>query len=231
MADHSQCEISATVNLQEELEGLDVLGPGRPAKGVREQQARIAVCPSQRAAMVYALREGERDAVRALVARHALALDGVDLVMWLERDRHDEPREGVIASRANGELRFAPGESVRDRRGASWNVDGALTAIGAQLSDGQIASPLYPDALGRVWSALTCATSGEVLLSAATGHEFVDWGGQAHVGGGSHGSLHAADSLGALVFCGVDAPAREPDQWAIADVAAMMLAHFAVDQG
>ena len=50
---------------------------------------------------------------------------------------------------------------------------------------------------------LTCPTSGEVLLSAAPGYEFIDWGRQAHVGGGSHGSLHACDSLGALVVCGV----------------------------
>ena len=56
-----------------------------------------------------------------------------------------------------------------------------------------------------LWSALTCPTSGEVLLSAAPGFEFIDWGRQAHVGGGSHGSLHASDSLGALLFSGLGA--------------------------
>ena len=72
-------------------------------------------------------------------------------------------------------------------------------------------SPEYPDALARVWASLTCPTSGEVLLSAAPGYEFLDWGGAAHVGGGSHGSLHASDSLGALVLCGVDSrPRRRP---------------------
>ena len=67
-------------------------------------------------------------------------------------------------------------------------------------------SDAYPDALGRAWAALTCPTSGDVLLSAAPGYEFADWGGVDHVGGGSHGSLHRVDSLGALAFCGVDAP-------------------------
>ena len=58
-----------------------------------------------------------------------------------------------------------------------------------------------PTRSARVWAALTCPTSGDVLLSAAPGYEFVDWGGVDHVGGGSHGSLHASDSLGALAFC------------------------------
>jgi hypothetical protein len=47
------------------------------------------------------------------------------------------------------------------------------------------------------------------------------------VRGGSHGSLHRVDSLGALLFCGVDAPtggAQRP--WSLADVAPMVLAHF-----
>ncbi len=226
MADHSQSPISAATSLQEELAALEVLQPGRAARAARGEEPQIAVCPSQRAAMVYALGDSQRDALRALAARHALALEGVDLVMWLERDGHDAPREGVIASRAHGELRFAPGGAVADPRGLSWDVEGALSVIGAEVRDGRLLSPDYPDALSRAWSALTCPTSGDLLLSAAPGHEFADWGGQAHLGGGSHGSLHAVDSLGALVLCGLDPPAREPAEWAIRDVAALMLAHF-----
>jgi len=115
---------------------------------------------------------------------------------------------------------------VRDDRGAKWSVEGALAAIDADIHDGHIRTPTYPDALARAWAALTCPTSGEVLLSAAPGYEFVDWGRQAHVGGGSHGSLHASDSLGALILCGVEPPHREPAHWAIGDVASLVLEHF-----
>jgi hypothetical protein len=90
-----------------------------------------------------------------------------------------------------------------------------------------LATPSYPDALARLWSALTCPTSGEVLLSAATGYEFVDWGGAAHVGGGSHGSLHVCDSLAPLVLCGVEEPEDPPGQWTIRDVAGLVTGHFA----
>jgi len=230
MADHSQAPVTAEIALQDELDELGVLGPVRGSEGSRSDEPRIAVCPSQRAAMVYALRESERDAMRASVVARVLAIDGIDLVLWLERDAHDAPREGVIANRERGELRFAPGGAALDARGCSWNLDGVLEVLDASVHDGRLASPDYPDALARAWAALTCPTSGEVLLSAAPDYEFIDWGRQAHVGGGSHGSLHASDSLGALVISGVALPAPEPEQWAIRDVAALVRGHFGVEQ-
>jgi hypothetical protein len=226
MADHSQSDITATIALQDDLSELGVFGPIRPSEpSARGQEPRLAVCPSQRAAMVYALRESERDAMRASVTTRALSIDGIAQVMWLARDAHERPSEGVIASPQNGELRFSPGGPLQDARGARWSVEGSLEAIEASVQDGYISTPAYPDALARVWSALTCPTSGEVLLSAEIGYEFLDWGRQAHVGGGSHGSLHACDSLGALVTCGVALPS-EPRQWSIRDVAPLVLGHF-----
>jgi hypothetical protein len=225
MADHSQVPITDTIALQDELAELGVLGP-RSSGSSSGEEARIAVCPSQRAAMVYALHEAERDAMRASVVTRALAIEGIDHVMWLGRDAHEAPSEGIIASPDRGELRFAPDGPLTDVRGARWSVEGALAVLHATIEDGRFESHAYPDALARVWSALTCPTSGEVLLSAAGGYEFIDWGRQAHVGGGSHGSLHASDSLGALVMCGVAPPPVEPAQWAIRDVAPIVLGHF-----
>jgi hypothetical protein len=126
-------------------------------------------------------------------------------------------------------LRFAPGGELEDERGGRWSVEGELAALGAQVHDGRFASTEYPDALARIWSALDCPTAGDVLLSAAPGYEFVDWGGADHVGGGSHGSLHRSDSLGALLWCGTgpDSPAARP-QWSLRDVAPMVRGHFGV---
>ena len=85
----------------------------------------------------------------------------------------------------------------------------------------------YPDALGRIWSALQCPNAGDVLLSAAPGYEFVDWGGSDHVGGGSHGSLHRSDSLGALLWCGTGPDSRAAhEQWSLREVTPMVLDHF-----
>jgi hypothetical protein len=231
MADHSQAPIANAIALQDELAELGVRQPPRSAGRARAEEPRIGVCPSQRAAMVYALHESERDAMRASVVTRALAIDGVEHVMWLARDAHDAPLEGIISSASNGELRFRPDGPLADPRGGAWSVEGPLAVIGATVTDGRLHTPAYPDVLARVWSALTCPSSGEVLLSAASGYEFMDWGRQSHVGGGSHGSLHASDSLGALVFCGVEPPPREPAQWTIRDVAPLVLRHFGLVSG
>lgn len=229
MADHSQAAITESVNLQDALVELRVLPPGGRASSPRArggEDAQIAVCPSQRAAIVYVLEEDERDALRPSIVRHCLELPGVELAAWLERDAGGEPREGVVKAGA-GELRFAPGGELRDARGERWSVDGDLAAIGGEIQDGLLSTPSHPDALARLLAALLCPTSGEVLLSAAPGWEFADWGGQAHVGGGSHGSLRAEDSLCPVIACGLggdaswqrgELPASAP--WAIHDVVA-----------
>jgi hypothetical protein len=233
MADHSQAEVRATVVLGEALAELGVLAP-RARRASPGEDGAIAVCPSQRAAMVYVLGERPRSTLRRSVVRRSLSLEGVELAMWLEYDEHDRPREAAISRMGAGELRFCPGDGALDERGREWAVDGSLEVLDAVLGDGALTLPHHPDALHRVWSALVCPTAGDVLLSAAPGYEFADWGGQAHVGGGSHGSLRSEDSLGALLLCGVDTgePTGEPrSQWAITDVAPLVRDHFKAPPG
>jgi hypothetical protein len=217
VADHSHAAVERAADLFAAFEGWHVLMPG----GRDREEAEIALCPAQRAAMIYALLPEGRDTLVPRIVATALELEGVDLAMW-----RPAPREGAVAG-ARGELRFAPGGDLRDERGRRWSLDGELATLDARVEDGVLRSDSYPDPLARVWAALTCPTSGDVLLSAAPGYEFPDWGGVDHVGGGSHGSLHHSDSLGALAFCGVEPPAeRAGGAWSIADVAPMVRSHF-----
>ncbi len=216
VADHSHALVEANVDLFDALSDFVVTGPG----GATPDEGEIAVCPAQRSAMVYLLLDKSRAARAELLPRlleTLLATDGVDLVM------HRQDNVAVVLGEA-GALSFSPGEEVRDVRGGEWVVRGNLDVLDARVEDGVFRSEQYPDALARVWAALACPTSGEVLVSAAPGWEFLDWGGAAHIGGGSHGSLHRSDSLGALVMCGVDHPERE--QWSIADIAALVRGHW-----
>ena len=99
--------------------------------------------------------------------------------------------------------------------------------MGARVEDGVVRSDEYPDALARVWSALHCENAGELLISAAPGYEFTDWGGVDHVGGGSHGSLHRDDSLGRADLAGTGPEARDArEQWTLRDIAPMVREHF-----
>jgi Type I phosphodiesterase / nucleotide pyrophosphatase len=215
MADHSHAPVEKAVDLQGAYRDLTVL----PPSGSRHADAEVAVCPAQRSAMVYVLLAEGRDALVPRIVAIALETEGVDLALW-----RPAPREGAIAG-ARGELRFAPGGDLHDERGRRWSVDGPLELLDARVEDGVLHTETYPDALARAWSALNCPTAGDVLLSAVPGYEFTDWGGVHHVGGGSHGSLHRVDSLGALAFCGLEAP-HANDSWSIADVAPMIRSHF-----
>jgi hypothetical protein len=224
-SDHSQSLVEDEIDLFRAFDDLAVL----PASGVREgrdgRRAEIAVCPSSRAAQIYVL---DRDARAKLVQRASrtlLTLEGVDLVMHLT----DHPDgEAAVRSR-RGEVRFAPRGDLTDLRGEEWSVEGDLDVLALHTEDGRVRSDRYPDALGRVWSALRCRTAGEVVASAKPGYEFLDWGGSHHVGGGSHGALHANDSLGSLLWCGTGPEGVDVrEQWTLRDVVPMILDHFGV---
>lgn len=81
-----------------------------------------------------------------------------------------------------------------------------------------------PGGVERAWSALQNPNAGDVLVSAAPGLEFADLAGRHHVGGGSHGSLHAGDSEVPMLTIGIDAVPRS-----IVDVAPSVIHHFGVE--
>jgi len=216
MADHSHSPIEHRASLRSGFADLRVLAPNDP----RPELAHIAVCPGWRSGMVYVLDEDHRERLTRRAARLAERIEGVDLVIRRAGE------EAVVWS-PRGELRFAPGTGAADLAGHRWSFQGDLAAVGARVEDGTLHSEEYPDALGRLWSALHCENAGEVLLSAAPGYEFTDWGGVDHVGGGSHGSLHRGDSLGTLLCVGVGPGSRdERRQWSLRDIAPMVRGHF-----
>jgi type I phosphodiesterase/nucleotide pyrophosphatase len=218
LSDHSQTPIEHRVNLAGELDHRRVLMPdGDP------RDADIAVCPSARSAMVYALDPDDREAVVPVLARELAGVDGVDLVAHLAGG------EAIVESARGEQLRFQAGGDLVDLRGGHWSLEGSAETLSLEMSDGRVWSDEYPDPLSRLWSALHCPRAGEVLVSAAPGYEFVDWGGADHVGGGSHGALHRADSLGVLVMCGTGPGSpSERVQWTIRDAVPVITHHFGI---
>jgi predicted AlkP superfamily pyrophosphatase or phosphodiesterase len=156
----------------------------------------VLVTASNRAGMIYRL-PGCGIACRELAER----LDGdsrVEVSLFLEDGN-------AVARRVGEELCFRPEDGA-------WSTSGD-----AALLD-------QPDALSRCWSALTNPNAGDVLVSAAPGVEFADLAGRNHVGGGSHGSLSAGDSLVPMLTIGIE---RTPEK--IVDVAPAAAAHFGVE--
>jgi hypothetical protein len=226
-SDHSQSRVDDEIDLFRAFDGFGVLAAAR-APGAEDE---IAVCPNSRAAQVYVLDRDRRRELIPRIERTLLGLEGVDVV--LRRSDHPDG-EAIVRGERDGvvrELRFAPRGDFEDLRGEHWHVEGDLDLLALEVRDGRIASATYPDALARAWSALRCRTAGEVLASARPGFEFVDWGGSYHAGGGSHGSLHANDSLGSLIWCGTGPPATSREQWTLRDVVPLVCEHFGVTVG
>ena len=159
-------------------------------------QEGVLVTAANRAGMAYLL-----DGCRLEVDALARLCDGDPAV---EVAFYREAHEGV-ARREGAELRF------------SLEPGGFRTSGDTSVLD-------HPDGLRRAWTALQCPNAGELLLSAAPGWEFVDFGGSHHLGGGSHGSLATADSEVPLLVAGLDElPTR------VVDVAPLVLRHFGVE--
>ena len=239
MADHAQTEVTAGFDLAALL-GAEwrVLEPNDASP----EAAELAVAPTARAGGVYVLADGRR-ALRAHedVRRRLARCEEVDVIAWLagpdgrplERSGVGTPdldgAEAVVEARATpapsrrpstpAELRFRPGPPRRPaqrRLGARGRPLGAR----ARRARRRVSSESHPDALARLWSALTAAHAGDVLVSLARGYETVDWGGMTHVGGGSHGALEAGDSLVPLLMVGFEPGSTETrEQWKLCDVA------------
>jgi predicted AlkP superfamily pyrophosphatase or phosphodiesterase len=198
-SDHGQTAVERIARLPEALGDLAIF-TGR--RGTDPTAADIVVTASNRSGMVYAL-DGRPS--RELAER----LDGsqgVDLVLFREDGE-------AVVRREREELRFAPDEG-------GWRLSGD-----EQLLD----RAMYPNGFERAWCALACPNAGEVIVSAAAGWEFEDLGRRHHVGGGSHGSLLAGDSIIPIVAAGFDEEVPLPGDPSVTDLAPLALAHFEVE--
>ncbi|HEX2044427.1 MAG TPA: alkaline phosphatase family protein [Gaiellaceae bacterium] len=165
--------------------------------------AGVVAAASNRAGMVYRLphsRVGTRELAERLDDEPA-----ADVVLFLEEAE-------AVARRAGAELRFAP-------ENGAWRAEGDPAVLHPDR---------YPNALERSWRALACPNAGDVLVSATEGWELADLGGRHHLGGGSHGSLAAGDSIVPLVAAGFDETPFPPAP-AVTDLAPLALRHLGVE--
>lgn len=177
----------------------ELLSDLRVHGGNGASQSEVAVCASMRIGAVYRLPACRVDA-REIAARLERSV-AVDLALFTEG-------ADAVARRDGEEVRFRP-ENGR------WVASGAA---------GVLDDARYPDGMHRAWQALAAERSGDVLVSAKEGWEFVDLAGCDHVGGAAHGSLITADSVVPVLAAGVALPS--PGPISITDLAPLACAHF-----
>mgnify|MGYP002621746672 CR=1 FL=1 len=200
--DHSQSDMvddkkEARIALDELLSEYTIAKAGSAWRAADQ----LMICPNMRAAQLYLRHDVDLD--RRRLVETILSDQRVDHAIWLQS------KSGVsefhVATSDRGVLRFHRGDqgenSATDLYGTTWSWDGELAAVDAQCTDdGQLRFGDYPNAFERIVGAFG-KESGNLWLSARPGYEFGLPRTEVHPGG-SHGSLHAVDSLSPLIVAG-----------------------------
>lgn len=125
--------------------------------------------------------------------------DRIDVIAW-----KDEESVHVISPAYNGKLRFKPTGEYIDKYKQSWSLTGNIDILNLVLKNNEILYNNYPDALARLYSALTSHEGNYIVISAKPGFEFIGEGSPTHIGGASHGALHKQDSVVPMIVTGTD---------------------------
>ena len=138
MSDHSQTTVETGINL---------VGGASPTRACSRRATRRPPRPSWRRVPRRAPRWSTRwttpgaTSWSGRAADTLLEADGVELVITRE--------DGSALVRSDaGELRFAPGDDLVDRRGQGWALRGDEAVLELSTDGGRVDSATYPDALG-----------------------------------------------------------------------------------
>jgi hypothetical protein len=224
--DHSQSPIQETDDAGIALESffddaLDVAMRGE----TWDSDEDIMACPNLRAAQLY-FKDPHSETIKKaidIISRD----ERIDQVIWRADLLGDF--DGYIIQQGSKRISFKPGDQVRDRFGNGWNYEGDLAAADGQVEGDQLTFPDYPNAFERVAGVLDCEESGHLWLTARPGYEFDMPMAGIHAGGGSHGSLHAGDSLTSLLLAGHCGELDLPAMPRLVDIKSICLALLGLD--
>lgn len=221
-SDHGHCDIldspAAVIRLDQVLADFKQAALGAAWKAKDE----IMICPNMRAAQIYV--QQPRPEIIELLASTLLTHPDVDQVIWHSRPTGGDGHYTVMSSR--GRLTFsreASSNGATDEFGGEWSWSGEGTALGLSQDGGSLYFDQYPNAFERIAGVLDLDQSGEIWVTAKPGCEFEVPGGKAHVGGASHGALHALDSFSPVIVAGGGSPMRLPRAMRSVDIAPLCM--------
>ena len=223
-SDHGHCDIladgeRAVIRLDRLLGNYRQAQLGRPWRASDD----LMICPNMRAAQIY-VRAPEPGSIEA-IAGALLEDPRVDQVMWRTKLTR-AGAEGYTVSTQRGRLEFARAAASAtgtDAFGGNWTWCGDAGALGLEQDRTTILFTDYPNAFERIAGALDLDKSGEIWATAKAGCEFEVPGGEAHVGGASHGALHMLDSLSPVIVAGGTTRHRLPRHMRLVDIAPLCM--------
>ena len=221
-SDHGHCDVlsdpGVVIRLDQRLSGLRQADLGR-AWSAKDD---IMICPNMRAAQIYVQHPGAE--LIDHIASTVLADPHVDQVIWRSRLTGSGSRYTVRTNR--GQMQFSregSSHSAVDDFGGLWAWSGEPAALDVEQNGRALRFGSYPNAFERIAGVLDLDQSGELWVTAGAGCEFEVPGGKAHVGGASHGALHALDSLCPVIVAGGASPLRLPAAMRSVDIAPLCM--------
>lgn len=225
--DHSHSDVvadseAAGIRLDKLLGSFSVATAGSPMNDEDD----LVICPNLRTAQIY-FHTPTAERFERVIAQ--LAPDPrIDQIMWSARLLEPAERGFHIMTTDRGRLHFWPGrdgsQSARDPFGNVWGWTGDLATVDGRVSDGAISFGDYPNAFERIANVLELDNAGHLWATSRPGYEFCLEHTLIHPGGGSHGSLHALDSLSPLWVVAAPRSLPWPEQARAVDVAPLCLA-------
>lgn len=220
--DHAQSTVGLgqeyLINLDRVLKSFKRLKATEEASGYNNKE--IAICPNERMAFIYFLQRNNE-----------VVLDVVGILVKDPRNAQiawkvSKNRYCVLQGGTEKQLFFSRLGLYQDVYGQSWSFEGDLSVIDAKvIGEQKIEFGKFPDALTRLISALEARNGSRVIVSAASGYEYLAAGGPIHPGGGSHGSLEEEDSTVPMIVAGMPVSLEYPR---IIDLFPMILGHFGI---
>jgi hypothetical protein len=221
-SDHGHCDIlndpGIVIRLDQLLADFTQADLGRAWR----PKDQIMICPNMRATQIYVHRP-EPELIQR-IARAILVDEKVDQVIW--RSRLTGGTEGYTVWTHRGRLEFARdavSPNAEDDFGGLWRWEGDAAALDFEQEGRALRYTDYPNAFERLAGVLDLDQSGEIWVTAKPGCEFEVPGGKAHVGGASHGALHALDSFSPVIMAGGASPGRLPRAMRSVDIAPMCM--------
>jgi hypothetical protein len=221
-SDHGHCDIlndpGIVIRLDQLLADFTQADLGRAWR----PKDQIMICPNMRATQIY-VHHPEPELIQR-IARAILVDEKVDQVIW--RSRLTGGTQGYTVWTHRGRLEFARdavSPNAEDDFGGLWRWEGDAAALDFEQEGRALRYTDYPNAFERLAGVLDLDQSGEIWVTAKPGCEFEVPGGKAHVGGASHGALHALDSFSPVIMAGGASPGRLPRAMRSVDIAPMCM--------
>jgi len=120
----------------------------------------------------------------------------------------DDKNIHVTAGRNDNKLSYRPIGNYMDEYGLTWTLSGDTDRVDISLTKNKIKYGKYPDVLARLYGAMHAHEGRFIVVTVKPGYELVAESSPTHIGGGSHGSLHAEDSLVPLIISGTNTRPR-----------------------